>query len=149
LSELRGSTALDTSTLIEYLTGTATGSTLREYFTTLTSDETVSASLFALAETIYVLCRMKGAQFAEDKLASILASTVIDVISSTELALETGRLKCERAISFSDCSSLAAASLADAKAVFAFREDGLLREMGKKPFDVDIVFLQDINASRT
>lgn len=146
MSELRGNTALDSSALIEYLTGTAIGNVLREYFRTLTPDETVSSSLFALSETFYVLCRLKGPEFAREKTRDILASRVVGVSNSTEFALQTGRLKCERAISLSDCSCLATARLNKAKAVFAFREKELLREMRKKSFDVDVVFLEDVAA---
>jgi hypothetical protein len=39
---------------------------------------------------------------------------------------------------------LATARLTKASAVFAFREKELLREMGKKPFGVNVVFLEDV-----
>jgi len=126
--------------------GTAIGKVLREYFRTLVPEETVSSSLFALAETFYVLCRLNGPEFAREKIHDILASRVVGVSNSTELALQTGELKCERTISLSDCSCLATARLDKAKAVFAFREKELLREMRKKAFDVDIVFLEDLAA---
>ena len=147
LSELRGSTVLDSSALIEYLSGTRIGNILRTYFETLTTKESVGASLFALAETFYVLCRLKGPKFAGEKLNEILDSAVINVSNSTDLAIQTGKLKCERAISLSDCSCLAAAKLVKGKAVFAFRENELTREMRKKPFGVEILFLEDLTAS--
>ena len=126
--------------------GTAIGKVLREYFRTLVPEETVSSSLFALAETSHVLCRLKGPEFAREKIHDILASRVVEVSNSTEFALQTGKLKCERTISLSYCSCLATARLNKGKAVFAFREKELLREMRKKAFDVDVVFLEDMAA---
>jgi hypothetical protein len=103
------------------MSGFLLDSSLREYFRTLTRDETVSSSLFALSEMFYVLCRLKGPEFAREKTRDILASTVVGVSNSTEFALQTGKLKFERTISLSDCSCLATARLNKAKAVFRFR----------------------------
>lgn len=77
------------------------------------------------------------------KINSILRSQVLKICSTTELAIETGRIKCERAISLADCGCIATAKLTRAKAVFARKEEELLREMERRPFDVEIVFLKE------
>jgi len=144
LSALSGSTALDTSALVEYLMGAPTGALLRDYLKNLKAEDKVAASLLTIAETYYVLCRLEGQEFADEKLNQILSSRVIEIYNSLDLALETGRLKCQRTISLADCSCIATARHARAKAVFAFREEELVREMERKSFDVTVVFLQDM-----
>ena len=145
MSELRGNTALDSSALIEYLTASPLGSILKEYFESLTLDETVGISILSVAETFYVLCRKHGQKFASERMAEILSSRVIDILNSVELAIETGKLKCKMAISVADCSCLATAKLAKAKAIFAFRENELLREIKRGSLDdAGIVFLEDM-----
>ena len=44
-----------------------------------------------------------------------------------------------------DCSCIATAKLANAKAVFARREEELAKEMKRKPFDMEIIFLEEDN----
>jgi len=45
----------------------------------------------------YVLCRLRGAKIAEEKVNSILASRVLDICDSVEVAVKAGKIKCERA----------------------------------------------------
>ncbi len=149
MSELRGNTALDSSAIIEYIAGTRVGDVLRNYFETLGRDETVAISLFALSESFYILCRLKGPTFAEVELGEL--TSYVEVSSSAQVALLAGRIKCERSISLVDCSCLAVAKLTNGRAVFATREKKIIREMRKKNLDVEIVFLEDLtqqNGSR-
>jgi len=67
---------------------------------------------------------------------------IIQVYSTTDLAIQTGKIKCEKAISIVDCSCIAIAKPANAKAVFARKEKELAREIERKPFDVEITFLE-------
>jgi len=142
LKSLRGNTSLDTSALIEYLTGTKEGETIKEYFKTLKPEETANCSILTVSEILYILCRLKGATFAQDKISDMLKSQAIKVYNTTDLAIQTGKIKCERAISLADCSCIATAKLANAKAVFARKEKELAREMKRKPFDIKIIFLE-------
>lgn len=141
---LRGNIALDSSVLIEYLMGTKIGKILRGYLETLRPEEKVSCSLITISEVFYVLCRLRGAKFAEEKINDILASHVLDIYDSAEVAVRTGKIKCERGISLADCSCVAVAEMTKAKAVFAKREKELVKEVEKKPFNVEIIFLQDL-----
>jgi len=51
--------------------------------------------------------------------------------------------KCERAISLADCFSLAQARWLNCAALFSRKEKDLLKEMAKRPFDVEIKFLHE------
>jgi len=139
---LRGNTSLDTSALIEYLTGTKAGETIKKYFQTLKPEETTNCSILTISEIFYILCRLEDSTFAENKVNDMLKSQILQVHNTTELAIQTGKIKCKRAISLADCSCIATAKLANAKAVFARKEKELVREMERKPFDVEITFLQ-------
>lgn len=81
--------------------------------------------------------------FAEDKISDMLKSQVLEICKSIELALETGKIKCERAISIADCSCIATGKLTNAKAVFATKEDEVIKEIERKPFDIEIIFLEE------
>jgi len=142
LKNLRGNTSLDTSALIEYLTGTKAGETIKKYFQTLKPEETTNCSILTISEIFYILCRLKDPTFAENKVNDMLKSQTLQVHNTTELAIQTGKIKCKRAISLADCSCIATAKLANAKAVFARKEKELVREMKRKPFNVEITFLQ-------
>jgi len=139
---LRGNTSLDTSALIEYLTGTKAGETIKKYFQTLKPEETTNCSILTISEIFYILCRLEDSTFAENKVNDMLKSQILQVHNTTELAIQTGKIKCKRAISLADCSCIATAKLANAKAVFARKEKELVREMERKPCDVEITFLQ-------
>lgn len=141
---LRGNLTLDTSTVIEYLMGTDLGRIIKEYFETLKAEERVYCSLYTISEIFYVLCRVKGLEYAVEKINVILNSRVVEINNTVEMAIEAGRLKCERAISVGDCSCIATAKITRSRAVFAQREKELVNEMNKKPFDVEILFLTDI-----
>jgi hypothetical protein len=122
--------------------GTKAGETLKTYFETLKPEETANCSVLAICEIYYVLCRLRGAEFADGKINDMLKSQVLEVYKSTELAIETGKIKCERTISLADASCIATGKLANAKAVFAREEKEIAREIKRKPFEVEIVFLE-------
>lgn len=140
---LRGNIALDSSALIEYLMGTKAGETIKEYFETLKPEETANCSILAISEIFYILCRLKGVAFAEEKIDDMIKSQVLRIYNTTELAIETGKIKCERAVSIADCSCIATGKLSNAKAVFARKEKELIKEIERKPFDVEIIFLKE------
>jgi hypothetical protein len=63
----------------------------------------------------------------------LLASRYISVEDTHPLINEASKYKCERTISLADCFCLA----------FARKEKDLVKEMQRKPFDVEILFLED------
>jgi len=144
LGVLRGSVTLDTSAIVEYLTGTELGRIIKEYFETLKAEERVYCSLYSISELFYVLCRLKGSEYAAKKIDDMLTSNVIEVNNTTKMALEAGKLKCERAVSIGDCSCIATAKVTKSQAVFSQKEKELLKEMKRKPFDVKILFLAEL-----
>jgi len=146
LNGLRGSVTLDTSALIEYLAGSDLGLVVKMFFENLRPDERVYCSLYAVSETFYVLCRMKGLECARDEMDRIMRSGVIEIGGTVEMALEAGRIKCERAISIGDCSCIATAKLTRSQAVFAQKEKELKEEIDRKVFDTSLVFLSDLTS---
>jgi len=142
LNALRGSVTLDTSAIIEYLMGTELGRIIKDFFETLKSEEKVHCSLYSISEMFYVLCRLKGVEQAVEKINAFLSSQVVEVNNTEEMALEAGKLKCERALSIGDCSCIATAKITGSRAVFAQREKELTNEMKRKPLDVGLLFLQ-------
>ena len=143
MSALRGSTTLDSSAILEYLMGTKLGQKVKEYFETLRPDEKIFCSLYSISEIFYVLCRTRGSQYAAEKVGVLSSSGVIEISNAKEMAMEAGRLKCERAISIADCSCIATAKTTGSQAVFARREKDLTNEMRRRPFDVRILFLAE------
>jgi predicted nucleic acid-binding protein len=97
----------------------------------------------AVAELFYILCRRKGEKFAHEAVDALLGSGYVHVASSPELDVQAGSYKCERSISLADCYVLALARSLGAAAVFARREEDIVKEMGKREFDVGIAFLED------
>jgi len=147
LSALRGSTTLDTSAFIEYLMGSDLGRVVKEYFETLKSTENVYCSLYSVSEIFYVLCRSKGPEYAAEKLNLMLSSHIVEVNGTMEMALETGRLKCGRALSMADCSCISTAKITGSRAIFAQSEKELAKEMSKEVFDVEILLLTDLSTN--
>lgn len=98
----------------------------------------------ATTELRYILCRKLGMAESRERVGKLLKSGYIEVVDAPlpELASEC---KCKRAISLADCYSISLAKSISAPVVFATREEELLEEMDKKPFDVEILFLEDLN----
>jgi uncharacterized protein len=97
----------------------------------------------AVAELFYILCRRRGEKFAHEAVDALLGSGYVQVASSTELDVCAGTFKCERSVSLADCYVLALARLLGAVAIFAKREEDIVKEMTKREFDVGISFLED------
>ncbi|MGQ9469448.1 MAG: PIN domain-containing protein [Nitrososphaerales archaeon] len=141
MNRLQGNLTLDTSVMVEYLIGSKLGEKVRDYFANLKPDERAYCSLYTLSEIFYIMCRLKGKKFAHEKIDQMLLSNMISIHSSIELAMKTGELKCERAISLADCSSIATAVITNTKVVFT-EEEELKREIARKPFELEIIFLE-------
>jgi len=138
---LSGRLALDTSALIDLLFSTSTGLKLKKDL----KDGSIEAytTEMHIAELRYILCRRLGSMESNEKVDKLLASGYITVEDISLLALNASKYKCERAISLADCFCLALAHKYSYSAVFARKEKDLVMEMQKKPFDVEILFLED------
>lgn len=138
---LSGRLALDASTLIELIFSTLAGLKLKEAM----RDGLIEAHTteLSIAELRYVLCRKLGLKESDGRVSKLLASGYIIVEDTPPLIMGASKYKCERAISLADCFCLALAHELFCGALFARRENDLVREMQKKPFDVEILFLED------
>jgi hypothetical protein len=139
--DLSGRLALDASTLIELIFSSSTGIKLKETLKNgLVRAHTTELSI---AELRYVLCRRRGLAESNEKVDNLLASGYIAVEDTASLIIEASKYKCQRAISLADCFCLALAHKLSCSALFARREEDLVKEMQRQTFDVEILFLED------
>lgn len=143
--ELPNRLALDSSVFIAYFLGENIGQLVRDRI--LSSEKMLSCSHLALSETFYVLCREKSRAFAQESLEVLRKTNYAIVQESTGLDYLAAGHKCQRSISLADCYVLALAEANHGSAVFARRENDIVEEMKRKPFQVDIVFLDNLARS--
>ncbi|MBO3839610.1 MAG: PIN domain-containing protein [Thermoproteota archaeon] len=138
---LVGSLALDTSSLLELLFSTPHGIKLKE---ALKSEEAHgNVSTISIAELKYVLCRKLGVEEATIRVRSLLESGYVVMHDDSELVEYAAEYKCRRRLSLADCFTLALARKINIPALFARREEELVKEASREPFDVEILFLED------
>ena len=139
--DLKGRLAIDTSALIELVYCEVPGQNLKK---ALESDVVEAwTSELAIAELRYVLCRRLGWRESNERVNKLLASGYFKVEDTLTLINEASMMKCTRAISLPDCFTIALAQKIEGTAVFARKEQDLIKEMQKKQFDVKILFLED------
>jgi len=140
--ELKGSMVFDASVIIELLASTKRGKIVEE--------KLKSGELFAftteldITEALYILCRKIGFNNALIKINALKRSGYIEIFEISPLVETTALYKCSRAIALSDCLTLSLAKYLSLPALFARKEKELLREMKKKPFDIEILFLEEM-----
>ncbi|MEM3788763.1 MAG: PIN domain-containing protein [Candidatus Bathyarchaeia archaeon] len=137
--ELSGSLVLDTGALLELIYSTEKGLKLKDAL----KSEKVQANIseLTLTELMYILCRKIGEKEAQDRVGYLLDSGYVILHEDSKLVELAAEYKCRRGISLADC--LALAKKISSPAIFARREDELLEEMSREPFDVKILFLED------
>lgn len=134
---------LDSSVLIAYFLGEPAGQVANEeIFATTRKD--LHCSHLALAETFYILCRSRGRAFAAESMGTLERTGYLKPYASTDLDYAAAAYKCERNLPLADCYVLALARKAEGTATFARKESDLATEERKRPFDVNLLFLQDI-----
>jgi len=138
---LSGRLALDTSTLIELMFSTPSGIVLKEAL----KEGLVEACTteLSIAELRYVLCRRLGLAESNERIEKLLVSGYITVEDISTLIIDASRYKCERTISLADCFCLVLAHKSFCSCLFARKEKELAKEMQKKPFDIEVLFLED------
>ncbi len=139
---IAGTLAIDAGVIIELLLQSKAGIAIRNAML----DEVIDAytTEIAIAETKYVLCRKLGWNEGSKRIEKLLASGYINVYRTDQLIDHAAKYKCERSISLADCFILALAKKLGCKALFARREQELVKEMEKEEFDVEILFLEDL-----
>lgn len=137
-----GKIALDSSVIIEMLISSPQG----EAVTGALISESAEAysSEVNLAEAEYVLCRKLGVETARSKINLLRRSNYITITDTESVSRIAAEIKCERALAIGDCYTLATAKLTGSKAIFAFREVELQREVTRRPCKVEVIFLEDL-----
>jgi len=130
---------VDTGVWIEYFSETKLGQKFKEK---IVEDRiSIYISETAVSEIFYVLCRQNGYQEAEKNINRVLDGA--EVIEGRGIQMFAGKYKCERAISLSDCFTIAVSKSMGFPALFK-EEEEISKEIKKKAFDVEIFFLEDI-----
>ena len=137
--------SVDSGVLLAHFLGEELGEVVKSHILP-PRNRSVYCSRLAISELFYMLCRRKGEQLAHDVTSTLLKTNYVSVLSSDELDMEAGHYKCSRAISLADCYVLSVAKMMNAAAVFARREEDLRKEIGRYPFDVKLLFLEDFKA---
>ena len=130
---------VDTGVWIEYFSKTKLGQKFKEKV--IEDQVSIYLSETVVSEIFYVFCRQKGHQEAKKNIDMVLDGA--EVIEGREIQMIAGKYKCERAISLSDCFTMAASKSTGFPALFK-KEDEISKEINKKAFDVEIFFLEDI-----
>jgi predicted nucleic acid-binding protein len=134
---------VDSGVVLAYYLGEQVGEIAREEILESTS-KTVYHSRLCVSELFYVLCQRRGRRIAADYTRAFLDSGNSVPCDSDEIDMTAGACKCERAISLADCYVIATAMCNHASVVFARHERDLDSEIKRKPFDAEVVFLEDL-----
>ena len=139
--DLKGKLAIDASALIELIFCEAMGQKLKKAL----EDDLIEAwtTELALTELKYILCRKIGWEESNKRVNNLVASGYFKIEDTMKLMNETAKLKCCRSVSLPDCFTIALAEQISGSALFARKEQDLTIEMKRKPFDVDLFFLED------
>jgi hypothetical protein len=84
-----------------------------------------------------------GKEEAKARVEKLLASGYLLVEDISGLIETAADYRCERAISLPDCFTLFLGRRGSLPVLFAGRERELASEMERKPFDLEILFLED------
>ncbi len=95
-----------------------------------------------MMEAEYILCREHGWDQANEKVEKLILSRALEIVEEERVLHEAARIKCERSIAIGDCHTIALAQKLNATAVFAHQEEDLAKEMKRKPFPVNVYFLE-------
>lgn len=136
---LKGNIALDGGVLIALALHGEHTSLLREKI--LNREVEPFTTSLACTELLYILCRRMDWKTAHKKLSLLKNSRMIYTEGTKHIMEEAGKMKCKRSLALPDCFTISLAKAIGGKAIFARREQELLDEMERKPFDVDILFL--------
>lgn len=139
---LRGKVVFDAGVIIELLLSTGRGRVVRK---AIQDGEVIPyVTHVTLAEALYVLCRHIGWRLAYEKVRSLVESGYFIVEDVSSIVEFSAKYKCERRVSLADCFTLGLAKYVSAPALFTTRERELVEEIEREPFDVNIVFLEDL-----
>ncbi len=102
----------------------------------------------AIVETLYILCREYGEEESQKRVNALRESHTIRIEPIFGYISLAAYIKCERSIALPDCLTIALAESLKAQAVFAHREKELDLAIHQRPFNVEILFLDEILPTR-
>jgi len=139
--ELAGSIAFDTSALLELIFSTPSGLKLKE---ALLAERVLGhASEYSIFELEYVLCRRLGWSEALRRVEALTASGYVVLHETARLMHTAALLKCRLGIAAGDCFTLAVAKRIEGPALFARREEELVKAIERGGIGVKVLFLED------
>ncbi len=138
-TSLRGHLAFDSSVLVAMLAGSDPGARVTNALAR--GEITGYTSMVNIAEAEYILCRKIGHDLATSSMNDVLASGYVIIQDDTSVHRIASSIKCGRAISLVDCYTFAVATATSSRPTFLFKEKDLLKEMRRKPFEVEPLFL--------
>ncbi|MCD6348883.1 MAG: PIN domain-containing protein [Candidatus Korarchaeota archaeon] len=144
--ELQGDMVFDTSIFIEIIAGTYLGRKLMEIL--LDGKVNALTTESNIAELSYIACRKVGWERGKENVQKITSSGYIEVLKIGSLLDRAAKMKCDRSISLVDCFTITAGEVLGVDVLFAKREDELERELARKPFEVRLIFAEDLLAGR-
>jgi len=138
---LKGKLAIDTNALIELIYCDSLGQKLKKAIITDMVDAFITE--LTITELRYILCRKLVWQQSSEKVNKLLASGCFTIEETSRLINEAAKVKSKRAISLPGCFTLAPAHKISGGAIFSRKEQEAKAEMQKKPFDVNLLFLEE------
>jgi len=141
--ELPSRLSIDSGVILAYYLGEDLGRIAQEYVFDAEGKDILHSRL-CIAELFYIICRRRGSKMADEYTRAYLNAEYSRLANSDAVDMAAGAYKCERTISLADCYVIATAKLQHATAVFARHENDLDEEIRRKPFDVSILFLEDL-----
>lgn len=145
-SEPSGSMVFDTGVLVEIVSGSSLGA----YTKMLLRSNAINAytNEMNIGELRYIICRKSNQQESEIVVNGLVESGYFNVSTASEFMNSAAAMKCERSLAFPDCFVLSIGETMKIPVVFAGREIELIREVRKKPFKTEILFLEDLMKHR-
>jgi len=132
----------DTGVFVEILAGSELGRGLMKEL--LSGKVRAVTTDLNLTELNYIICRKVGWERSREILDKLLLSGYVEVMRAGDFAERAARMKCERSLSLVDCFTISAGEALGVRVLFARREKELERELGRRPFEVEILFVEDL-----
>lgn len=142
---LSGRVAVDTGLLVDFFTKGPLNGYVAEQ---ILENENITEILvhdYLITELYYIICRQKGQSKAQEVIEELLE--FVTVVSSENIRLIAGIIKCERNLALADCFSCSIAKKYDVP-VFFKEEAEIKDEMAKKPFGFRLVMVPIPNAGK-
>jgi predicted nucleic acid-binding protein len=141
MSEIKGSIAIDTGVLVEYIEDSALGKIFKEKILENDTFEEFHISPLVYTEILYIYCRSLGFDQAKFTVQNLLKDFII--AEERQLRDEAAKLKCQYAISIADCYSIALAIIKNLT-LYMKKEDEIEKALKKGKFPVEIIFIDDL-----